>query len=111
MHLFFENVSIQMFKHWTGNFFKNINLSDESFILPNNMWKEIGESMHFSRKQIPLDFGRPPRNILKHHNGFKAAEWSSWVTMYSLPFLNKRLPELYVLYINYFIIIMYIIIY
>jgi hypothetical protein len=46
--------------------------------------------MHSSRKQMPLEFGRPPRNIWKHYNGFKATEWSNWITMYSLPFLDKK---------------------
>ena len=59
--------------------------------------------MHSSRKQMPLEFGRPPRNIWKHHNGFKAAEWSNWIMMYSLPFLDKKLPRTYV-YINYVIV-------
>ena len=26
------------------------------------------------RKQIPLEFERSPRNIYKHHNGFKAVD-------------------------------------
>ena len=95
MHLFFENIAIHMFKHWIGTFYKNISTTDH-FILPNSTWKEIGHLMHSSRKQIPLEFGRPPRNILKHHNGFKAAEWSSWITIYSLSFLDKKLPRMYV---------------
>ena len=94
MHLFFENIAIHMFKHWTGTFYKNININDESFILSNSIWKEIGNIMHSSRKQMPLEFGRPPRNIMKYHNGYKAIEWSNWITMYSLPFLNKKLPKL-----------------
>ena len=95
MHLFFENISAHMFRHWTGAFYKNINTNDQ-FILPNNTWKEIGNLMHSSRKQMPLEFGRPPRNIWKHYNGFKATEWSNWITMYSLPFLDKKLPRMYV---------------
>ena len=95
MHLFFENIAIHMFKHWTGSFYKHIDMNDH-FILLNSTWKEIGHLMHSSRKQMPLEFGRPPRNIWKHHNGFKITEWSSWITMYSLPFLNKKLPRTYV---------------
>jgi len=93
MHLFFENIAIHMFKHWTDTFYKNIDIN-ESFILSNNIWKEIGNIMHSSRKQMPLEFGRPPRDIWRYHNRFKATEWSNWITMYSLPFLNKKLPKL-----------------
>ncbi len=53
MHLFFENIAIHMFKHWTDTFYKNIDIN-ESFILSNNIWKEIGNIMHSSRKQMPL---------------------------------------------------------
>jgi hypothetical protein len=52
--------------------------------------------MESNRKQMPLEFGRPLRNIQKHYNGFKAVEWSNWITMYSLPFLNQKLPRPYV---------------
>ena len=96
MHLFFENVAINMFKHWTGIFYKRIDTSNDPFVLPKNTWKEIGELMHSNHKQMPLEFGRPLRNIQKYHNGFKAAEWSNWITMYSLPFLNQKLPRAYV---------------
>jgi len=36
MHLFFENIAIHMFKHWTGTFYKYINISDH-FILLNSI--------------------------------------------------------------------------
>ena len=48
--------------------------------------------MHECRKQIPLEFRRSPRNIYKHHNGYKAVEWSDWITVYSIPFLLNKLP-------------------
>jgi hypothetical protein len=74
MHLFFENISLHMFKHWTGVFFKNFNQNNESYVINNQNWKEIGDIIKSNRKQIPLEFGRPPRNIYKHFNGFKAKE-------------------------------------
>jgi hypothetical protein len=92
MHLFFENVSVSMFKHWTGTFFNDQSLNNEQYVLNNLTWKQIGQNMNDFRKQIPLEFGRPPRNIYKHHNGFKAAEWSDWITIYSIPLLLNRLP-------------------
>ena len=93
MHLFFENVAINMFKHWSGTFFKDQSLNDEQYILNSQTWKQIGQMLKDCRKQIPLEFGRPPRNIYKHHNGFKAVEWSDWITIYSIPFLLNKLPS------------------
>jgi hypothetical protein len=97
MHLLFENVAKHMFKHWSGDFYKRIDTSNEPSVLSKKMWKEIGESMHLNRKQMPSEFGRPLRNIQKHYRGFKATEWSNWITMYSLPFLNQKLPRPYVI--------------
>ena len=93
MHLFFENIAIHIYKHWTGTFFKNNDLNNEEFVLSNDIWKEIGNIMHSSRKQMPLEFGRLPRNIFKHSNGFKATEWSNWIIMYLIPFLKNKLPN------------------
>jgi hypothetical protein len=94
MHLFFENISINMFKHWTGSFLKNINQVNEDYVISNTIWKEIGKTMEKSRQRIPLEFGRPPRDIFKHFNGFKAKEWSDWITIYSMPMLKNKLPNL-----------------
>ena len=60
-----------MYRHWSGKFFKNKELNDENYVLSDRQWKEIGNIMHTSRKQMPLEFGRPPRDIFKHSNGFK----------------------------------------
>jgi len=92
MHLFFENISINMFEHWSGTFFTDRSLNNEQYIISNQIWKQIGQIMHDCRKQIPLEFGRTPRNIYKHRNGFKAVEWSNWITIYSIPFLLDKLP-------------------
>jgi len=27
-----------------------------------------------------------------YHNGYKAEEWSTWITLYSLPLLKGRMP-------------------
>ena len=51
--------------------------------------------MHKARKTFPSYLGRPPRNIVLHHAGYKAEEWAGWITMYSLPLLKNRLPKPY----------------
>ena len=92
MHLFFENVAPQMFKLWTSRFFKDDNLNATPFIIPKSSWKAIGVQMQNNKKNMPLGFGRPPRNIVKHHAGYKAEEWANWITLYSVPLLKTYLP-------------------
>ncbi|RIA79710.1 hypothetical protein C1645_702044, partial [Glomus cerebriforme] len=95
MHLFYENIAPYMLKHWMGSFFNDFTLNNQPYVLNNNQWEEIGTEMETARKFIPTEFGRPPRNIVHHHNGYKAEEWSSWITLYSLPLLKDRLPAKY----------------
>lgn len=95
MHLLYENVAPYMLKHWMGSFFKDPILNNQSYILSKQIWNEIGVEMEAVKKSIPTEFGRPPRNIFLHHNGYKAEEWASWITLYSLPLLKDRLPEDY----------------
>src|SRR6266498_3050209 len=73
MHLFFENVALHMFKLWSNQFFKD-NSNILPFILPKSSWEEIGQKMNENKKNILLEFERPPRNIFKHHAGYKAEE-------------------------------------
>src|SRR6266542_5721153 len=73
MHLFFENVAPHMFKLWSNQFFKD-NSNILLFILPKSSWEEIGQKMNENKKNILLEFERPPHNIFKHHAGYKAKE-------------------------------------
>jgi len=93
MHLFFENISLHMFKHWMGTFFKNSEQNNKPYVINIQNWKEIGNTIKSNRKQIPLEFGRPLRDIHKHFNGFKAKEWSDWISIYSIPLLKNKLSQ------------------
>ena len=93
MHLLYENIPQYMFKHWSGTFYKNGDASVNEYVISKNTWSDIGKKMHESRKMLPLYFGRPPRNILNHHDGFKAEEWANWIALYSLPLLKEHLPQ------------------
>jgi len=103
MHLFYENIALYMLKHWMGSFFKDSTLNDQPYVLNNRQWNEIGAEMEAAKKSIPTDLGRPPRNIFLHYNGYKAEEWSSWITLYSLPLLKDRLPAKYIKGWSYFV--------
>ena len=107
MHLFFENIAPIMFSLWSNSFFKD-EIEHKPYNLSNNELKEIGEKMASMRKDMPLDIGKPPRDISKHHAGFKAVEWRNWIIHYSIPLLIKYLPERYIfLYIFLFYLLYY----
>ena len=94
MHLFFENIALQIFKLWTGQFFKDENLNTDPFIIRKVIWEKIiSEQMQKNKKSMPSGFGRPPRNIFKHHAGYKAEEWANWITLYSVPLIKSYLPD------------------
>ncbi|HJU58747.1 MAG TPA: hypothetical protein VJ583_03300 [Nitrososphaeraceae archaeon] len=94
MHLFFENIAPQMFKLWSGHFFKDDNLNATPFTLPKSAWNAIGILMQNNKKKMPLAFRRPSRNIFKHNVRYKAEEWANWITLYSVPLIKNYLPEM-----------------
>ncbi len=94
MHLFFENIAPQMFKLWSAHFFKDDNLNITPFNISKSSWDLIGSLMQNNKKNMPLEFGRPPRNIFKHNAGYKAEEWANWITLYSVPLIKNYLPEM-----------------
>jgi hypothetical protein len=63
------------------------------YTIQKSVWVIIGKTMEKNHKSMPTGFGRPPRNIVNHHNGFKAEEWANWVTLYSMPLLKGKLPR------------------
>ncbi|GAO48626.1 hypothetical protein G7K_2796-t1 [Saitoella complicata NRRL Y-17804] len=67
----------------------------DPWVLTSKMWEEIGEDMRACRRRIPNQLGRAPRNIAKNSAGFKATEWSLWLSLYSVPLLSGRLPDEY----------------
>ncbi|GES97101.1 hypothetical protein GLOIN_2v1468428 [Rhizophagus clarus] len=96
-----------------GSFFKDSTLNNQPYTLNNKQWSEIGANMDAIKKSIPTEFGRPPRNIFRHYSGYKAEEWASWITLYSLPLLKDQLPSVYlkgVCYCNFITIMNAIII-
>ncbi|GES83593.1 transposase domain-containing protein [Rhizophagus clarus] len=100
-------------RHWMGSFFKDSTLNNQPYTLSNKQWSEIGANMDAIKKSILTEFGRPPRNIFHHYSEYKAEEWASWITLYSLPLLKDQLPSVYlkgVCYCNFITIMNAIII-
>jgi len=67
----------------------------DKFVLTHKVWKRIGEEIQQSRKTIPSAFGCSPCNIDILINTFKAAEWSMFLLLYSLPVFTGWLPDRY----------------
>ncbi|CAB4494592.1 unnamed protein product [Rhizophagus irregularis] len=42
---------------------------------------------------MPIEIGRPPCDIFKYHNGYKAVEWRNWIILFSLPLLKVYLDK------------------
>lgn len=57
--------------------------NNSGYVLSNKVWTEIGNIMNRNRKNMPLDFGRPPINIQRYSATFKAEDRSNWVILYS----------------------------
>ena len=96
MHGLFENIAPAMLRHWSGTFFKENQDNNYDYILSRRNWTEIGNTMEKNKKNMPLDFGRPPIDIQRYSASLKAKDWSNWVILYSLPLLQDYLPEMYV---------------
>ncbi|PKY61197.1 hypothetical protein RhiirA4_521455 [Rhizophagus irregularis] len=87
----------QMYAHWTGKFFNNIPISND-YELSKSQWEIIGAQMKKIKKDMPNEIGRPPQDILKYHNSYKAVEWRNWIILFSLLLLRKYLDKRFVVY-------------
>jgi Transposase family tnp2 len=104
MHLVLEGVVKLMLSLWMGKVSMDNVEKDRrhnsmhclEYILDSKTWELIGALMHKARTTVPSVFGRAPRNIFKHHAGFKAVEYWAWLEWYSIPLLYGRMPECYI---------------
>ncbi|KAL1921474.1 uncharacterized protein VTP21DRAFT_11190 [Calcarisporiella thermophila] len=82
-----------MYAHWAGDFPSTWSVDINTVhVLPTSTWEQIGAATTECQRNIPSDFGRPPRDIYKINNRFKAEEWKNWITLYSLIFLKEHMP-------------------
>ena len=75
MHLFFENVVSQMYAHWTGKYFKGESFNDD-YELSKLQWESIGTQIEKIKKDMPVEIGRPSRDIFKYHCIMVIKLWS-----------------------------------
>ena len=75
--------------------------------LSKSQWEIIGAQMEKIKKEMPNEIGRPSRDILKYHNGYKAVEWRNWIILFSLPLLREYLDKRYLskvyMYYDYYL--------
>ena len=83
-----------MYAHWTGQYFKGVSFNDD-YELSKSQWESIGAKMEIIKKDMPAEIGRPPCDIFKYHNGYKAVEWRNWIILFSLPLLKAYLDKRY----------------
>ncbi|CAG8602618.1 12999_t:CDS:2, partial [Gigaspora rosea] len=81
-----------MLRHFIGKFYNNEKLNDAEYKISTHNWNKIGKIMEDNRKMMPLEFGRPPINIQKYYNSFKAKDWYNWTVLYLLPLFQNHLP-------------------
>lgn len=84
MYLVFEDI---MYRHWSAAFWGNSSQVDP-YVISTDRWKSVGEIMSQCRRSMPSSFGRPPRDITKYVNGWKAEEWQNWIILYSMPLVS-----------------------
>lgn len=92
MHLF-SNVTRLLLSHWRGEMPQPDFGDQQSWVLPESLWTIIGEEMISSCESIPTALSQTPRSIHKSHKSFKAKEFESWTTLFSVPLLYGRLPD------------------
>jgi hypothetical protein len=89
------NVGPATIRHLLRSFFKKPELNKDDTIphIDKKTWSRLGNFMVQHRSQMPKSFGRTVRNISDHMNGFKAEEWSRFLTVYSVPLFDGLVPH------------------
>jgi hypothetical protein len=88
MHLLYENVVKNLVNLWKGKY-KGLDDGTQDYIIPEHIWKQIGEETVDAVKDIPLAFVRSLGNIDNDQSNYTAEAWAFWF-MYLAPFLLKN---------------------
>lgn len=87
MHLGIENVIKNLVNLWMGKF-KRLDSGVEDYIIPEDIWKKIGEETVEAVRNIPSAFVRSLGNIAESPGHYTAEGWAFWF-MYLAPILLK----------------------
>jgi len=88
MHLLYENVVKNLIQLWKGNF-KGLDEGTQDYVIPDHIWKQIGEETVAAVKDIPSAFVRSLGNIENDQSNYSAEAWAFWF-MYLAPFLLQN---------------------
>lgn len=98
MHCVLQNITPTLYKIWNRTKLEVDHCGDsrEPYYLDAKVLEIISSSLEAARPDIPTYLGHAPRRISNHYNGFKAAEWEAWLTLFGVPLLDQHLDEDYV---------------
>jgi hypothetical protein len=92
MHLVYLNFVRDLCKLLNGTFFTDNHLNVHSARIDSREWEALGAEM--AKIESPTSWGRPPRDIVKYVDGFKAEELSNFLTHYMLPLIYGRVSRM-----------------
>ncbi|RPB17400.1 hypothetical protein P167DRAFT_479756, partial [Morchella conica CCBAS932] len=93
MHLWWENVIPDLFRHWRGKFSTGAPMDDDPYNISPEDWLRIGKDMASSAGTFPASFGEPIRDFAEHCQHLKAAEWKNVALLMAPIYMKDRLPE------------------
>ncbi|RPA79573.1 hypothetical protein BJ508DRAFT_211035, partial [Ascobolus immersus RN42] len=99
MHLWFSNVSKQLFYMLRGTYGSKTDAgfvtTSDPYNIKKEAWYEMGNDMDKTNAKgfIPTVFGYNIRSIANHSHEFKAEEWKSFLLRYMPIYLRGRLPQ------------------
>ena len=92
MHLLLENVVKNLVHLWMGKF-KGLDDGIEDYIIPDHIWKEIGNETVAAIKDIPSAFVRSLGNIFEDKSNYTAEGWAFWFTHIAPILLRNRFQK------------------
>ena len=93
MHCILLNIVPSLFRLWIGKVKGIDEDTNPEYRLSTQTLERIGAELEDAASCIPTSLGHVPRRVERHYNGFKAAEWKAWLTLYGIPCLVNRLPD------------------
>ncbi|KIY49006.1 hypothetical protein FISHEDRAFT_42252 [Fistulina hepatica ATCC 64428] len=102
MHLIYENVLKILFLFWTDKY-KDLGVGVGSFVIPSDVWKEIGKTMAAAGDTIPGAFGARPPNFVESSQEMTADAWSFWLLYLGPILLEGRFAS--PIYYSHFILL------
>ena len=93
MHCILLNIVPSLFRLWLGKIRGIDEDTAPDYRLSTQTLERIGAELEDAASSIPTVLGHAPKRIERHYNGFKAAEWKAWLTLYGTPCLVDRLPD------------------